>query len=358
MGKEAAGETIFHFDPLHCLRNDYAKNDCSLCIDLCPEEAMVFDRKRLVLDLSRCTACSACMGVCPTQAFENDTFDPERFVEDFAKREATLLDCEKNVPCIMALSSEHLAALALMKKSPLQCDLSRCGSCPVNKEGKVLSAIESAVEEANRFLETAGMPERIEKVVEAPEAEEKPNRRELFRKLAAVAKGKEGLELPDKAPLMEEKRQPPVRPLLKKALKARADAFGEATTSHTRFSFVVGKRIDADTCNNCQECAMFCPTGAMSILQDNTGIIFQLGKCIACGICNDVCQPRSVSDDETFDLVTFAFDRMDLLVKHRLEMCEECKVAFPYKGGEKICDRCKDFKANYSDLFTMAKDLE
>ncbi len=51
-------------------------------------------------------------------------------------------------------------------------------------------------------------------------------------------------------------------------------------------------------------------------------------------------------------------DRVQILVRHRLEICEECKVAFPYRGGEKVCDRCRDFKENFSDLFTLAKDLE
>jgi formate hydrogenlyase subunit 6/NADH:ubiquinone oxidoreductase subunit I len=83
-----------------------------------------------------------------------------------------------------------------------------------------------------------------------------------------------------------------------------------------------------------------------------------MGKCIACGICNDVCQPRAIHDETGFDPVDFAFDRMEMLVKHELAICEECKVAFPYRGGEKVCDRCRDFRAGFSDLFTMAKDLE
>ena len=102
---------------------------------------------------------------------------------------------------------------------------------------------------------------------------------------------------------------------------------------------------------------MFCPTGALSLLRDNTGILFQEGKCIACGICNDICRPRAVVDDETFDPVDFAFDRSRLLVKHELAICEECKVAFPRKGEETLCSRCRDFKADFDDLFTMAKDL-
>jgi Pyruvate/2-oxoacid:ferredoxin oxidoreductase delta subunit len=155
-----------------------------------------------------------------------------------------------------------------------------------------------------------------------------------------------------------DERQPLKRILLKNSLKMVAEGFGDDTQINGSFSFVTGKRIDEMACNNCQECAMFCPTGAMSIRQDNAGIIFQVGKCIHCGICNEVCQPRAIDDEPHFDLVDFAFDRMALLVEHTLEICEECKVAFPYKGGEKICDRCKTFTTDYADLFTLAKDLD
>ena len=190
--------------------------------------------------------------------------------------------------------------------------------------------------------------------VDAPEA----GRRGRVKNLVNVAK--EVNEEASMAELMHvsEEKQPLKRILLKNALKMAAEKFPESTTTEADFSFVANKRIDADTCTNCQECAMFCPTEALSLLQDNTGIIFQMGKCISCSICDDICQAGSIKSDSRFDLVEFSFDRMQLLVKHKLEICEECKVAFPYRGGEKVCSRCKDFRANHADLFTLAKDME
>jgi Pyruvate/2-oxoacid:ferredoxin oxidoreductase delta subunit len=348
----------FRFDYFKCLRSEFAKNECRLCIDLCPEEAMVFDRKRLTLDADRCTGCAACMGVCPTQAFGSELFDPDRFVPEFAAKESAAISCKENVPCLASLSSEHYIAVALRKEEEVACDLAHCGGCGVNRDGKVLEAIERMLDEADRFLEAAGSPKRIGRLYGAGEQEADESRRALLRKLAGVVK--EAGEEASMAELMtgSEERQPLKRILLKNSLKMSAEGFADDAEVKGEFSFVVGKRIDETTCNNCQECAMFCPTGAMSALQDNTGIIFQVGKCIHCGICNEVCQPRSIGNEPGFDLVNFAFDRMELLVKHTLEICEECKVAFPYKGGEKVCDRCRDFKANFSDLFTLAKDLE
>ena len=359
----------FAFDYMKCLRSETVMNDCSLCIELCPEEAMVFDRKRLTLDTQKCTACASCMGVCPTQALRSEAFDPERFVLSFAAEEGGALTCRRgDLPCLAALSPEHLIALALRKGSGLECETGECEGCELNRTGTVLPRIHTIVEEANRFLEAMGAEERVECVervayepvaVEQAGQEVDESRRALFRKISSpVEEGARGTIDDSELSVSEDERQPLKRILLKKSLKCVAERFPEDTRLEGPFEFVVGKRIDAGTCTNCQECAMFCPTGALSILQDNTGIIFQVGKCIHCAICNDICKPRSIDNVESFDLVAFAFDRMELLVKHTLEFCEECKVAFPYRGGEKICDRCRDFRDNHSDLFTLAKDLE
>ncbi|WP_456383120.1 4Fe-4S binding protein [Hydrogenimonas sp.] len=349
---------LFRFDYFSCLRSEYAKNDCTLCIDLCPEDAMVFDRKKLTLDAERCTGCTACMGSCPTGALTSEAFDPDRFALEFPARKSTLISCRENVSCLAALSSEHLITIALRRGGETICDLSRCAECEINREGKVLATIEGMIEESGRFLKLCGrdggLSVRKEAEVGVPEA----GRRGFFRKLAGVAREMGEAETMAELMVSAEEKQPLKRILLKNSMKMAAEAFPQEGESEGGFSFVTGKKIDAESCTNCQECAMFCPTGALSITRDNTGIIFQMGKCIACGICNDVCRPRAITDDDRFDPVDFAFDRMAMLVKHELAICEECKVAFPYRGGEKICDRCRDFKNNFSDLFTLAKDME
>jgi energy-converting hydrogenase A subunit P len=349
---------LFKFDYFKCLRSDYAKNECSFCIDICPEEAMVFDRTRLTLDPERCTGCSACMGGCPTEALMSDLFDPNRFVLEFSASKDHDISCKENVPCLAALSPEHLVSIVLRKSGGITCDLSHCEGCAINKENKARERIDDAIDEAGKFLQLCNEANGIEKREQVSGNDVALDRRGMFKKLFRAAQ-----EIQEEASMAElvppeHEKQPVKRIILKNSLKRVAERFEANTGADTSFSFVVGKKIDADTCTNCQECAMFCPTEALSILKDNTGIVFQVGKCIACGICNDLCQPRSISDDTHLDLVNFAFDRMELLVKHRLEVCEECKIAFPYRGGEKICDRCRDYKDHFSDLFTMAKDLE
>ncbi len=357
-GESTTLSDLFGFDYFSCLRSDYAKSECSICIDLCPEDAMVFDRSRLTLDTQKCTGCTACVGGCPTEALSSELFDPNRFAVEFPGRSGSMISCKENVPCLGALSVEHLITIAIRSESGIVCDLSHCKECPVNSNTLVLKSIESAIEEAQEFLDAAGIKRRVSALREASRSEADIGRRGLFKKLAGIASQIGEERTLGEIASRERERVPLKRVLLKNALKAAAEEIDGASISGSGFSFAAAKKIDEQSCTNCQECAMFCPTGALSLLRDNSGIIFQSGKCIACGICDDICRPGSIGTGAEIDLVDFAFDRMQLLVKHKLEICEECKVAFPYRGGEMLCDRCRDFRENFSDIFTLAKDME
>lgn len=348
---------LFRFDYFKCLRSDFAKNECSVCIELCPEKAMVFDRAKLTLDAEACTACAACIGSCPTEALVSETFDPNRFVLEFSQSRSEKISCKENLPCLGALSFEHLVSVALRKEGGVVCDLAHCKECRINRYADVYEAIESSIDEANRFLEFCGSIKRVEKLHEQ-ESGADMGRRNLFKKVANAAREMHIDEVMSELARPEDDREPLKRVLLKNSIKLSARDLESGSGQNEPFSFVSGKKIDGLSCTNCQECAMFCPTGALSILRDNTGIVFQVGKCIACSICTDICKPNSITNEESFDIMSFAFDRMELLVKHELQICQECKVAFPYRGGEKICDRCRDFKENFSDLFTLAKDMQ
>jgi len=348
----------FRFDAFSCLRSDYAKSECSYCIDLCPEEAMLFDRKRLTLDTQRCTGCAACVGTCPTEALRSDLFDPNRFSLEFSLSREKVLSCRVNVPCLAALSVEHLVSIVLRREDETVCDLAHCGECSLNRDGKLFATIETMVDEADRFLGFCGSQKRIARLYELPSEAPETGRRELFKRVTRLAREAGEEHSMSELAQAHEMKQPLKRVLLKNAIKAHIGSLPATADPAPSFSFVRNRRIDERSCTNCQECAIFCPTEALTTLQDNTGIVFKVGHCIACGICSDVCQPRAIAESDGFDLVEFAFDRMQLLVRHRLEICEECNVAFPYRGGEMVCDRCRDFRENFSDLFTMARDLE
>ncbi len=335
---------LFSFDLLKCLRTDYFHNDCRECLEICPKDAFFFDRKRLSVDFEKCTNCSVCLGVCPTEALSLEFFDPNDYVVRQSGDEV-LLSCKKDIPCLSAFDSEHFAAL-LLRKEKVACDLSHCEGCELNPENRTLKSIQERIDEAQRFVAALG----IEKEIGQRGFEE--SRRGFFKAIFSVAKevGRDE-RFSDLQSAIN--RLPVKMTLLKNSIKTDTNLPNKRVSTH--FSFLASKSID-ESCTNCGDCVQFCPTDALFFAKDGTAIWFISGKCIDCAICNDICKPRSICDKDEIDIVAWAFDRGEELIAHTLEICQECKTPFPYRGGELICDRCKSFVKDFGDIFRLASE--
>ncbi len=335
---------LLELNLLKCLRTDYFHNDCQECMQICPKEALFFDRSKLSVDFGQCTNCGVCLGVCPTEALSLDFFDPNEYILQQNEPEV-VLSCKKDIPCLSALDSEHLATL-LLRKERVACDLSHCEGCELNPEDKTLASIRKRMEEAQRFIQEMGLDKKLE------EASFEENRRGFFKALFQSAKqlGQESL----KAQTQAIDRVPTKQIFLKNSLKSQISQIPN-TTLTTNYSFLANKAID-EQCTNCGDCVQFCPTDALFFAKDGTAIWFIAGRCIDCDICNDICKPRSISDKEQIDLVTWCFDRGEELIEHQFEMCQECRTPFPYKGGEMVCERCKSFVQDFGDIFKLASE--
>jgi len=106
-------------------------------------------------------------------------------------------------------------------------------------------------------------------------------------------------------------------------------------------SFISQKIIDTSTCTNCQMCYRICPTGALSSNKHNSAIFFDALSCIKCASCHDVCEPDSITLRSIFDLQELFEPQRELLAKFDVKRCDECGMAFVYRGGEVMCDRCR-----------------
>jgi len=340
---------LFEFNLLKCLRTDYYHNSCSECVDICPEDAFIFDRGKLRLDSNRCKNCSVCIGVCPTEALSVSFFDPNGYILSI-KDEKIFLSCKKDTPCLSVFSVQNFISLALRKNSVV-CDLSFCSDCELNKNNSIYDPIIKRVDEANSFLEEIGVLKEVE-----IENEKRENpRRLLFKKMFNTTKEliKEDIDI---KVLSDVKNRAPIKNIvLKNSIKKEFQNIKNSIVS-TNYSFLSNKEISFELCTNCGDCVKFCPTEALFYSQDGRSIRFLSGKCIACGICNDVCKPKAITDKEDLDLIEYAFDREQELVLHTFEICSECKTPFPYKGGDKICQRCKEFVDQFSDIFKLAAD--
>ncbi|KFL34279.1 MULTISPECIES: 4Fe-4S binding protein [unclassified Sulfurospirillum] len=322
----------FSLDRLSCLRNEYANNACTLCQKACAHEAFVFRQGKLHLS-PVCTQCGACMGACPSKALSLYGFSMQKAL-DFVKKESSpLFTCKGEMPCLGAFSVDEWCALLLEGKN-VTCSLLECATCEHNRGGVVEQRIRACIDEANDFVATLHKHERIRF---ATEVSEKRSRRAFFERFIAPTKCVACLP---EAPLLH----------LKKALKHTLPSHHEANS----FTFLHSKEI-SQTCDNCKECVQFCPTGALSYNTDQTQLLFQMGKCIGCGICEAICKKEAIkSITKEVDLVDFAYDRAEILMRHDLQVCLTCKCAFSYKGGEKVCERCSTFEKEHVQMFMLA----
>ncbi len=330
----------FSFDRLACLRNAYAKNDCRLCIDVCVYDAFIFEEGKLHVSALSCTQCGACIGDCPSHALSLYGFSVDTVLEKFKREENYVFTCKDSLPCLGVLSVEAWSILLLEGGREMTCDLSLCAQCSLNQEEKISTRIVKRIEEANAFMNALGRAEKI--IISEERMPAQSSRRSFFTTFLSPPK------------IISTEPTVPLR-RLKKALKS---SLNEAQTITKHFSFIHQKSINP-TCDNCKECVQFCPTQALSYDAQYTKILFQMGKCIGCSICEAICKKEAISSlDAPFDIVHFAYDRACVLIEHDVQVCLTCKCAFSYKGGQKVCERCASFEKEHAELFVLASQSE
>lgn len=349
----------FSFDVYKCVRTDYFHAACRSCFDICPEGAFSLANNKLKLDEKACTACGACIGGCPSEALAMEAFDENNFVLRFAKGKEEVISCKSNAPCLAVFDTDHYTVIALRREEGFKCDLSHCDGCELNKEKPLKQAIGERIVMANRFLETIGSPRRIETILEASgEPGPDKSRRGFFRKFTQAAVTTTVMPKMQGKALNPTNTPVPIKQtLLKNTLKDLIEPMGLETVTGS-FNIFHGKKVETEKCTACGDCASFCPTDAISTTSDRETLLFQSGKCIGCGICVQVCPEKCVVEEETTNLLDYAFDRMSTLVAHDMRVCKECDCAFSYKGGEQVCPRCREYNAEFGDMFTPAYMLD
>jgi len=123
--------SLIHLKASSCVRSLSVESQCDKCEVVCPTDAIVIgDNPLPSINFSLCVGCGACGGVCPTEAFSLDDFSVTDFFFNFLEDEDNLISCRKNVPCISALSVEHIISLAILKKE-MVFDMAYCNGCVI-----------------------------------------------------------------------------------------------------------------------------------------------------------------------------------------------------------------------------------
>lgn len=364
------------FQVERCTRYRFRYSECRRCLDACPHEAIALDDKGAKLDETRCQNCALCVTACLTGAWSSDAFKPIDILRQAIKQDSFSIACTPSgqggqgadaiVPCLGALDGGTLAYLG-KRKIPLTLHgSSHCSACVHGAKGaEQLATNLDAAEQLRAASKDAGWL-----AVELAAAEDRPShaaraphagRRQLFRRLigrgvdAVVGGLQQGAAAPSKQVRIEDKA-------------IRAGAY--ASTERRELLQIVCERKDGQSfmmtwhealplmqlylqpgCTTCEACFRVCPTGAIQIVENpgDWALTFKQDRCVACTVCLEVCQPRVLDAQASFDARPEQPPKVLLsLVKQR---CERCDRFFVSPTPEKTCKVCSDDEEAFSMIF-------
>lgn len=352
--------SLLTFDVSKCVHTSNKFAICNKCVEVCPVETIHLENSTISFTPSECVGCGGCDAICPTAAYELDDFKPINYIFKFLEEERNVLTCkDESFPCIASLSVEELLSLALISNDKISLDIGPCSDCEIAKTN--LAIIENRAEEVNFLLEAMQQDKSLE-AAELNHEFEKENETLSRRKLLSKEGVKTTLSIKQQLEnevdssddnvkthtvsakdimKIKEKNIPDRRSLLRMAMKRARVPEVYHTIDIEDISFISQKDLDETTCTNCQMCYRICPTGALSSDVRGSVINFNPLACVQCHSCHDVCEPDALTLRKTFSLASFFEPKIETLVRFDIKRCDECGNFFAYRGGEKICERCR-----------------
>jgi energy-converting hydrogenase A subunit P len=364
--------SIIHLDPSKCVRSLSVESICNKCEVVCPTNSIVISEENRLpsINLSLCVGCAACNGVCPSESFGYEDFSATDFFFDFLEQEENLISCKKNLPCVAALSVEHLVSLAVLKKE-IVLDTGHCDTCEL--ASTCYKQIIDNHEEASYILEAMESDVQIKLEKVSYEKTDATSRRGFLStiNLKTFAKAKQNFEneverASDELQehtlgktdigLLKQKKIPEKRKLFFTAVKRVEKPSQFHIVEADEISFTSQKLMDTETCTACQMCYRVCPTGALSSDVKNSKIDFDPFMCIKCNICHDVCEPNAITKSKSYSIKEFFEPSVQSLIEFKVRRCNECGVIFSTNTKDKLCYRCKCEEEEARELWGIEDD--
>ncbi|MFZ5445265.1 MAG: 4Fe-4S binding protein [Myxococcota bacterium] len=326
-----------------CVRTRSLASSCRACVDACPVSAVTLEgpKQSVGVDLDACTGCGLCQAACPTEAIA--VFDVRPLLG-----QATLACGSDGLPCVGALSVEDLLTAAQRTGA-----LRLVGRACSGSHAQVAARVEAA----RSFLAALGLGATLEWTEEAPAAPPAPApasappppvppRRQFLGIFVPRALPPEPRRLGFPATLdvkrLREATPPARRARLLAALPSSV-APKLATLAAADVPFTSSKEVDAATCTGCSACVTACPTGALTSSRLKDQLRFDGSRCVKCGLCHDVCEPRAITLAPQHRVVDFLDFAPRALVTLKMVQCGECGASFKDDGAaEVLCPRCRE----------------
>ncbi len=308
---------------------------CRKCVQVCPFGALDVEANELTLDSTSCVGCGACVGVCPTEAFnlvetpDNALSEAARIALENANGVGTiacarisskhLADPSKyvEVSCLARIDESIIVELAAQGASSVMLVDGTCKTC---KYRDCVAGVQETMDQAKVVIDAGGSTCSVERASSFPEELRIEDATGMFGSTRrgffsdAVGAARETAMVAAKTTIEQElgmKAQEasigerlrvtkggslpiidtPRHDRLLNAFDALGEQVGECLDSR-KFATV---SIDAEKCNSCGMCAVFCPTGALrrDEAQEPSDPIsfieFSASECVNCSLCKDVC---------------------------------------------------------------------
>lgn len=355
-------------DAHRCVHGHDKLSDCDLCVRTCPVDAIRLDTN-VLLDNRVCVACGLCLHICPVGAYTgNDgTADLFNLVARLPEPRVIELACLfhpspeqgaienasviRTRTCLAALGPSRYLQLAMqVQKIILRIDT--CAECPI---GRAQSQIVRSMNTAQNILAACGELDRIDVIVEKPDAEAKMrsvydtknppvSRRDLFRffaiegsRIANRALASDNEQAVDKIP-------PPERRRLINALRQFAPMESAKWQNSTVTALGVVWLEADEKCTACGVCARSCPTSAMQFIEtvDNRyRLALAISECTDCGVCIDMCEPTALHRGDMPTLAELVSPEPRVLREGRLKKCNRCNTHFEERIEGNLCPICR-----------------
>jgi ferredoxin len=350
-----------------CTRYRFRYSECRRCADACPHDAVDFSDDGASVSESLCRQCALCTSACRTGALESPEVPRVDLLKRAIRSSAWSFACAPSgaqadavVPCLGALDA---AMLGYLGKRGIAVDLRGTDHCAGCEHGSRGAELVEAMLDAESLLraasgqEWAALTVRAEDTERARGANFAPGRRHLFRRLLGgaadeVARAGEPLVAPEPVP---DKAIRAARPFVTEARELLQIIAGgregaDFTLREHEGLAVMGIGM-AEGCTACEACFRACPTGALQVRESDAdwALAFRIDACVGCGTCLEVCRPRALRAQASFDISPGAGEAM--LRSLSRQRCSRCDRFFTSPTPRSECAVCADDEVAFEAIF-------